>query len=241
MASVTIELGSGKRATLTRVSDSAGASRSASQRSDVSELMLHWPKYEGLTTNAREHLRQLGLGTLQGAPLDALRSAIEDGRVAVEIDRKVGGGGAAGGQPSTPPFPRANRLASVPGVASLPADKPLPSWATPSDVSAGELISYLESVVGGAGSSLASSASGLVDGTPLGDAAPFSLDDLPLGNDPLDMAARVVNEGLEAECMDKYEAAIELCNRLAKVMGGPAGLALCKQNAFMDYQECRGF
>ncbi|AJY24957.1 hypothetical protein CH72_5315 [Burkholderia ambifaria AMMD] len=41
--------------------------------------------------------------------------------------------------------------------------------------------------------------------------------------------------------MEKYEAAIELCNRLAKVMGGLAGLALCKQNAFMDYQECRGF
>ncbi|MCA8293321.1 hypothetical protein LGN19_05880 [Burkholderia sp. AU30198] len=125
-------------------------------------------------------------------------------------------------------------------MASLPIDKPIPSWATPSDVSAGELISYLESVVGGAGSSLAGSASGLINGTPLGDAAPFALDDSPLGDDPLNVAGRVVNEGLEADCMDKYEAAIELCNRLAKVMGGPAGLALCKQNAFMDYQECRG-
>lgn len=239
MASVTIELGSGKRATLTRADGAAGASLSAGQRSAVSELMLHWPKYEGLTANAQTYLRQLGLNALPGAALDAIRSAIEDGRVTVEIDRKVVGGGA-GGQPSTPPFPRANRLAAASPVAALPLDKPLPSWAQPSDVSAGELISYLESVVGGAGSGLAGVASGLVDGTPLGDAAPFSLDDSSL-SDPLKMAARAVNSELEDDCMAKYERDIELCNRLAKVMGGMAGLAMCKQNAFMDYQECRGF
>ncbi|RQU10175.1 hypothetical protein DF152_26290 [Burkholderia cenocepacia] len=242
MASVTIELGSGKRATLARTDGAAGASLSAGQRSAVSELMLHWPKYEGLTTNAQVYLRQLGLSALPGAALDAIRSAIEDGRVTVEIDRKVvgGGGGGAGGQPSTPPFPLANRLASASPVAALPLDKPLPSWAQPSDVSAGELISYLESVVGGAGSGLAGGATGFVDSTPLGDAAPFSLDDSSL-SDPLKMAARAVNSELEDDCMAKYERDIELCNRLAKVMGGMAGLAMCKQNAFMDYQECRGF
>ncbi|WP_260437731.1 hypothetical protein [Burkholderia stagnalis] len=101
-------------------------------------------------------------------------------------------------------------------------------------------MSYLESVIAGTGSGVADMASGLVDATPLGNAAPFSLDDSPLG-DPLKMAARVVNEGLEADCLEKYERDIELCNRLAKVMGGMAGLAVCKQNAFMDYQECRGF
>ncbi len=201
--------------------------------------MLHWPKYEGLTTNAQTYVRQLGLNALPGASLDAIRSAIEDGRVTVEIDRKVAGGGA-GGQPSTPPFPLASRLASASPVAALPLDKPLPSWAQPSDVSAGELISYLESVVGGAGGGIAGAASGLVDSTPLGDAAPFSLDDSSL-SDPLKMAARAVNSELEDDCMAKYERDIELCNRLAKVMGGMAGLAMCKQNAFMDYQECRGF
>ncbi|WP_244100028.1 hypothetical protein [Burkholderia anthina] len=132
MASVTIDPGSGKRATLTRAAGSVGVSLSASQRSDVSELMLHWPKYTGLTTNALTYLRQLGLDALQGTPLDALKTAIENGRVTVQIEQPtVGGGGAAGGQPSTPPFPRSSRLASVASVASLPADKPLPSWATP--------------------------------------------------------------------------------------------------------------
>ncbi|OXI29708.1 hypothetical protein CFB89_20780 [Burkholderia sp. AU16741] len=39
------------------------------------------------------------LDVLQGTPLDALKSAIEIGRVAVEIDRTVGeGGGSGGGQ-----------------------------------------------------------------------------------------------------------------------------------------------
>lgn len=140
--------------------------------------MLHWPKYEGLATNARSYLRQLGLDALRGVPLDALRSAIEAGRVAVEIDRKVVvGGSGAGGQPSARPFPLANRLASASPVAALPLDKPLPSWATPSDVSADELISYLESVVAGTGSGLASEAPQLADsldaGTPLGDAEAF--------------------------------------------------------------------
>ncbi|WP_175856682.1 hypothetical protein [Burkholderia anthina] len=237
MASITIELGSGKRATLTRA---GSATLSASQRAAVGELMLHWPTYAGLTTNAMTYLRQLGLDAFRGAPLDVLRSAIEDGKVAVAIERQATGGGTAGGRPSTPPFPWANRLPSVAPVASLPVDKPLPDWARPSDVSAGELIRYLESVVRRAGSGVTGPASGRVD-TPLGDATPFSPGDSPLGSDSLILAARRVNEGLEAACTEKYEAAVELCNRLAKVMGGLAGLAMCKQNAFLNYQECRGF
>ncbi|CAI9009075.1 MULTISPECIES: hypothetical protein [Burkholderia] len=237
MTSIAIELGSGKRAMLTRA---GGAPLSAKQRAAVSELMLHWPRYVGLTTNAMTYLRQLGLDAFRGAPLDVLRSAIEDGRLMVEIERPAVAGGACGDLPSTPPFPRANRFARVAPQASLPVDKPIPSWARPSDVSADELISYLESVLGNADSGGAGTATGLV-GTPFGDAAPFLPRDLPLRDDSLNLAARRPNEGLEAGCMEKYEAAIELCNRLAKVMGGLAGLALCKQNAFMDYQECRGF
>ncbi|WP_244103679.1 hypothetical protein [Burkholderia ambifaria] len=239
MASITIELGSGKRATLTRASGSTGVSLSAGHRSAVSELMLHWPKYEGLTTNALTYLRQLGLDALPGASLAALRSAIEEGRVMVEIDRKVvGGGGAAGGQPSARPFPLANRFAGASPVAALPLDKPLPSWAQPSDVSAGELISYLESVVGGAGSGLAGAASGLVDSTPLGDAAPFSLDDSPLG-DVLNVAA--VDPFQEEQCFAQYERDLELCAALGGPMGGARGIALCKQRAFDRYQSCRGY
>lgn len=101
-------------------------------------------------------------------------------------------------------------------------------------------MSYLESVVRNAGSGVAGTASGLVD-VSLGDAAPFLPGNSHVGDDSLNLAARRVSEGLEASCMEKYEAAIDVCNRLAKVMGGLAGLALCKQNAFMGYQECRGF
>ena len=185
MASVTIDLGAGKRATLTRASRSSGTSLSASQRSDVSELMLHWPKYSGLTTNVLTYLRQLGLDALQGTPLDALKAAIENGRVAVQIERQaVGGGGSAGGSPTTPPFPKANRFASVPRMAPLPVDKPLPGWATPSDVSAGELMSYLQSVVsGGAGGAAAmAGGAGFADSTSLSEASPFDFSPDALGD-----------------------------------------------------------
>ncbi|MET3821790.1 hypothetical protein ACVK00_000698 [Burkholderia sp. PvR073] len=90
MTSIAIELDSGKRAMLTRA---GRATLSAKQRAAVSELMLHWPRYAGLTTNAMTYLRQLGLDAFRGAPLDVLRSAIEDGRVMVEIERPAVAGG----------------------------------------------------------------------------------------------------------------------------------------------------
>ncbi|ONS14053.1 hypothetical protein A8F31_05335, partial [Burkholderia cenocepacia] len=89
---VTIDLGSGKRATL---SSDSGSIRTAEQRANVSELMLHWPRYPGLTSGAIGYLRELGLaGSLSGDPVAALRAAIEDGRVSVSIDTPVVGGGA---------------------------------------------------------------------------------------------------------------------------------------------------
>lgn len=134
MASVNIDMGSGKRATLTCAKGSAGMCPSVSQRSGVSELMLHWPKYAGLMT------------------------------------------GAVG-----------------PGVAALPVDKPLPSWATPSDVSADELMSYLQSVVAGTSSTVADTAAGLTDSAPLGDAAPFEYTGNALGGDVEQLAASTNN------------------------------------------------
>ncbi|WP_175780808.1 hypothetical protein [Burkholderia anthina] len=234
MASITIELGSGKRATLTRA---GSATLPASQRAAVGELMLHWPKYAGLTTNATTYVWQLGLDTFRGAPLDVLRSAIEDGRVAIAIERQATGSSAAGGQPSTPPFPRANRFASVEPVALLPVDKPLPSWARPSDVSAGELIRYLESVVGRAGSGVADIAPGLVGGRLLGDAAPFLLDDSALG-DAWSMAA--VDPFQEEQCFARYEIDMEMCAAIGSMYKDPRTYALCKQRSFDKFQTCRG-
>ncbi|WP_175694399.1 hypothetical protein [Burkholderia ambifaria] len=233
MTSIAIELGSGKRAMLTRA---GGAPLSTKQRAAVSELMLHWPRYAGLTTNAMTYLRQLGLDAFRGVPLDVLRSAIEDGRVMVEIERPAVAGGACGDLPSTPPFPLANRFARVAPQASLPVDKPVPSWARPSDVSADELISYLESVLGNAGSGGAGTATGLV-GTPFGDAAPFSLDDSPLG-DALGMAA--VDPFQEEQCFARYEIDMEMCAAVGAMYNDPRTYALCKQRAFDKYQTCRG-
>lgn len=172
------------------------------QRSAVSELMLHWPKYAGLTANALAYMRQLGLDVLQGTPLDALKSAIEIGRVAVEIDRRVGeGGGSGGGQPSTPPFPRTSRLASVPRMTSLPADKPLPSWATPCDVSGDSLLAYLESVIGGSGTGGTAGFTGGASSL-LREAQPF------------DYAARTIGQRVES-----LAAATNNPNFAAKMLG----------------------
>ncbi|CAM2165565.1 conserved hypothetical protein [Burkholderia cepacia] len=202
---VNIDLGSGKRATLS----SDGGIRSAEQRANVSELMLHWPKYSGLMAGAAGYLRELGLaGSLSGDPVAALRAAIEDGRVSVSIDRltaRGGAGGSAGGGPSTPPFPMASRLASVPGVAALPADKPLPSWAVPSDVSAGELMSYLQSVVAGTGGALAGGTPQLANsfgaGSPLGDADVFDYAESPLSGDIQELAASTTNPNFAAKML----------------------------------------
>ncbi len=81
-----------------------------------------------------------------------------------------------------------------------------------------------------------------VGSTPLGDAAPFEFVKSATGDDVLSMAARGFGESVEADCFYQYERDMDICNALAGMMGsGMRGLALCKQNAFQDYQTCRGF
>lgn len=48
-------------------------------------------------------------------------------------------------------------------------------------------------------------------------------------------------EWREGECHAKYESDMRLCASIAYPMGGKRGVALCKQQAFLDYQECRGY
>jgi hypothetical protein len=78
--------------------------------------------------------------------------------------------------------------------------------------------------------------------TPLGNAAPFEYVKSATGNDVLSIAARGFGESVQADCFYRYERDMDICNALAGMMGsGMRGLALCKQNAFEDYQTCRGF
>ncbi|CAE6720261.1 DUF6531 domain-containing protein [Paraburkholderia domus] len=48
-------------------------------------------------------------------------------------------------------------------------------------------------------------------------------------------------EGHESECFARYEVQMEMCNAIAFHRGGARGIALCKQQAFEDYQKCRGY
>ena len=77
--------------------------------------------------------------------------------------------------------------------------------------------------------------------TPLGDARPFAYSDGAMGGDVADLAARGVSEAEEADCFGQYERDMELCRALGRAMGGSRGLALCEQNAFDNYQQCRGY
>ncbi|MFT4063442.1 hypothetical protein [Paraburkholderia sp.] len=77
--------------------------------------------------------------------------------------------------------------------------------------------------------------------TLFGNAQPFEYSANPASNNAFDLAARGVSEANEAECFTQYERDLDLCNALASAMGGFRGLALCKQQAFVNYQQCRGY
>ena len=77
--------------------------------------------------------------------------------------------------------------------------------------------------------------------TPLGDAAPFEYVKSVTGDDVLSIAARGVSEAHEADCFAEYESELDFCNALAPPIGGARATALCKQNAFDRYQQCRGY
>ncbi|WP_162916037.1 hypothetical protein [Burkholderia sp. PAMC 26561] len=77
--------------------------------------------------------------------------------------------------------------------------------------------------------------------TPLGDAAPFEYAPSATGDDVLSVAARGVSEAIETQCMDEYERALDMCGAVAYPMGLSRGMALCRENAFDRYQQCRGY
>lgn len=77
--------------------------------------------------------------------------------------------------------------------------------------------------------------------TPLGDAQPFAYMPDALSDDVTEFAARGGSEANEVECFTQYERELDLCRALGGPMGGLRGKALCEQNAFDRYQQCRGY
>ncbi|WP_258187797.1 hypothetical protein [Trinickia symbiotica] len=107
------------------------------------------------------------------------------------------------------------------------------------DVTADDLIKYIQSVIGSTpGEAAAPDAD---SSSPLSDAQPFDLGDAHASEDSMNVAVRGVSDEAEGECHDEYERDMDLCKALAGPMGGARGLALCQQNAFLKYQQCRGF
>jgi hypothetical protein len=58
----------------------------------------------------------------------------------------------------------------------------------------------------------------------------------------MDIAARGVSEADEAECDAMYEMRMTYCRGLSQMYGGdPRTYLACKEQAFQDYQACRGY
>jgi hypothetical protein len=77
--------------------------------------------------------------------------------------------------------------------------------------------------------------------TPLGNAAPFEYIKSTAGDDVLSIAARGVSEAQEADCYAMYNFEMEQCNFAGAIYNDPRTYALCKQNAFSNFQSCRGY
>ncbi|NRO99359.1 hypothetical protein GWC77_26100 [Paraburkholderia sp. NMBU_R16] len=257
MASVKIDLGFGEQAILSATVVSAIPM--AKHQWDAEEFLRRWPRTRSVH-QARGYLRELGLHvayTPAGVnPSDAialLRSAVKSGRVTVAIERaarRFGGGLAAAkptwrsGQiePSRKSFAEMGEsgrpvAATLGDAVSAPKSY---SWMQSyDDVSADDLIKYLESVVA---STRAKAAAPDADPpTPLGEGELFALGASRTSDNLMSISGRAVSEEHEAECFEQYERDLDMCHALGSPMGGARGLALCKQQAFINYQQCRGY
>ncbi|WP_446332854.1 hypothetical protein [Burkholderia pseudomallei] len=260
MASVIIDLGFGEQAVLSeRV---ASGIVTAKHQRDAEEFLRRWPRTRSVHQE-RDYLRQLrlhvGYAPSGVNPSDAsalLRSAVKSGKVVVVIERaatRMGGGGGAAQStrrsgaiaPSRQSF--AEMAAGGSGSSAMLSDAASApktySWMQSyDDVSADDLIKYLESVIGSTPGDAATTPDAESSSTLLGDAQPFEYSaDSPLEN-VQDVAARGVGEAEEAECHAKYELDMEQCQFARAMYGGDLRTySLCTSRAFENYQACRGY
>jgi len=253
MAAVKIDLAFGERAILSERPTTAV--RVMKNQRDADEFLRRWPQARSVQ-QARGYLRQLGLNAGYAPPavnpadsIALLRAAVKEGRVTVFIERagKGTGGGAAttrSAQVESSRLPLVETAGSggrlqAPMTVSASAPK-LYSWMQNyDDVSADDLIAYIESVVGGTPGAASATSASL--STPLADAESYTPGDSSGASDLLTVAARGVGESDEAECYAQYERDMDECNAYRAAMGGARFMQLCSQRAFMNYQQCRGY
>ncbi|PMS17831.1 hypothetical protein C0Z18_18465 [Trinickia dabaoshanensis] len=239
MASVKIDLGSGEQAILSE--RAASGIVTARHQRDAEEFLRRWPRTRSVHQE-RDYLRQLRLhagynppGVNSSDTSALLRSAVETGRVTVAIERATKRFGGAIGSPqptrgsgaigsSRQSF--AEMATGAGGTSAMLSDAASApksySWMQSyNDVSANDLINYIQSVVSGTPGEAV--ASGAEPSTPLGDAQPFEYaEDFP-GGDVEELAASTNNP-----------------NYAAKMLGYDRNTFGNMLHAMKDYNELRG-
>lgn len=186
MATVKIDLGFGEQAILSERT-SSGISTAKHQR-DAEEFLRRWPRTRSIEQESR-YLRQLGLhlghtrpGLNSSDTSAQLRAAVKSGKVMVTIERAAprAGGGIGASGPTRRPYPlemREKTAWAAPARKSYSYDS-LPRY---DDVSADDLIAYLEDFVSRSSGAVAAPEADLA--TPLGDAEPLQYsEDSPSGD-----------------------------------------------------------
>ena len=243
MASVKIDLGFGEQAILSE--SAASEALQTKHQQDAEEFLRRWPRTRSIHQE-RGYLQQLGLhagfhpsGVNPSDTAALLRSAVKSGKVIVVIERTATGGGIRASQPTSPPYPLAARqkAARVAPTRKSPSYDWLPRY---DDVTAGDLIAYLEDVIRRTPGT--ATVPETDSSTPLGDAQPFEYsEDSPLQNVD-QVAMRGVSEEDEAECHAMYEMDMEQCEVAKAMYGGDLRThSLCTTRAFENYQACRGY
>lgn len=261
MASVKIDLGFGEQAILSNRVVS-GPSTAQRQR-DMEDFLRRWPRTRSIHQE-RGYLKELGLhlgfhppGVNPSDASALLRAAVKSGRVVVAIERTATrtGGGASASQPmrrsgTIEPSRRSfeemaagsNDISSTLADVAPAAKSRSYDWLSSyDDVTANDLIAYLEDFVSRTSGQAGASAPDADPTTPLGDAQPFEYSEDTEQENAVEVAARGVSEEDEAECYTQYERDMDECNAYRSAMGGARFMESCSQRAFMNYQQCRGY
>jgi hypothetical protein len=241
MASVKIDLGFGEYATLSE--RTASGVVTAKHQRDADEFLRRWPRTRSIEQES-SYLRQLGLHLGQSAPgvnpsdtSARIRAAVKSGKVMVVIERAAQtGGGVRGSGPTTPPYPLAMREKTA-WVA--PTRTPTRSYQPPryDDVSADDLINYIQSVLGSAPAVVAAPDS--APSMSLADAQPFEYaEDLPDGNVE-ELAASTNNPNYAAKMLGYDRSTFsEMLHRFKPDNGlGPADNVIWHDNGDVYFQD----